>query len=96
MLSGVKVLVQVICTKCPEYWSVVAKVEYCIIILYFFGMKPFPGKLLMQCLIWIVAGRFNGMGPPLGHSKLNVFVRVMDHLMLSKIKFSHTTGSHAN
>jgi len=28
MLSGVKVLVQVICTKCPEraeYWSVVAK-----------------------------------------------------------------------
>ena len=31
MLSGVKVLVQVICTKCPEraeYRSVVAKVEY--------------------------------------------------------------------
>ena len=31
MLSGVKVLVQVICTKCPEraeFRSVVAKVEY--------------------------------------------------------------------
>ena len=31
MLSGVKVLVQVICAKCPEradYQSVVAKVEY--------------------------------------------------------------------
>ena len=64
MLSGVKVLVQVICTKCPEraeYWSVVAKVEYCI--FFFFGMKPFPGKLQMQCLIWIVAGLFNRMRP---------------------------------
>ena len=54
-------LVQVICTKCPEYWSVVAKVEYYIYI--FFGMKPFPGKLLMQCPIWIVAGLFNRIGP---------------------------------
>ena len=64
MLSVVKVLVQVICTKCrerAEYWSVVAKVEYCTYI--FFGMKPFPGKLLMQCLIWIVAGLYNCMEP---------------------------------
>ena len=51
MISGVKVLVQVICTKCPEraeYRSVVAKVEYNYI---FFGTKPLPGKLLMQCLM---------------------------------------------
>ena len=62
MLSGVKVLVQVICTKCPEraeYRSVVAKVEY----IYFFEMKPLPGKLLMQHLMWIVAGLHNRMGP---------------------------------
>ena len=63
MLSGVKVLVQVICTKCPEraeYRSIVAKVEYKII--YFFEMKPLPGKLLMQCLMWIVAGLHKCIG----------------------------------
>ena len=48
MLSGVKVLVQVICTKClerAEYWSVVAKVEYCIFLYIYFWNETFSWQV---------------------------------------------------
>lgn len=46
MLSGVKVLVQVICTKCPEYWSVVAKAVVDI-------MDKLPVTLYASLVEWI-------------------------------------------
>ena len=55
MLSGVKVLVQVICTKCPERAenrSVVAKVEY--IYIYIFWNETFARYVVNACLMWIV------------------------------------------